>query len=281
MARSPAGDDQVVLRLGTGRGRRGHSLAELLVVVGIFSALMAVVALLFSSSVSLYRRTNSADSAMRELRKARAALERDLVLASPTVVRRTQVPSSLGAGMDGEALWFLSPVDPATGATIRRPNGRLCWQRNILYYLVVPDNHDATFGMTCVGGAAANGYDDRCPHKVLIRKVIDSGAPTVALDLSTEEALLPSVAGYLSRPVGFDLSAMADPAPTQRSIVASHLLTFETFTAPAPKSLPTEVLVDLRALAAEDARREMRVGADPAYDCRFTRQGPFSVFLRN
>lgn len=263
--------------------RRGHSLAELIVVFAIFSLLLTVVAVLLFQSVGVYRRTNGTDTALREMRKARAALERDLVLASPNQIRRARVPASLGGGDDGEALWFLSPVDPtATPPTVvRKRDGTPFWQRNILYYLVVPSNHNTTFGMSCAGGTDPNGYDDRCPHKVLIRKVIDSGVPTVATDETTEETLLPSVAGYTSRPNGYSLAGMPDPAPTQASIAAAQLLCFESVTAPAPNNVPTELFVDLRALSIEEARREMRVGTDPGYTSRFTHQAPFSVFMRN
>lgn len=263
--------------------RRGHTLPELIVVFGIFSLLLTVVAVLLTQSVGVYRRTNGTDTALREMRRARAALERDLVLASPSQIRRARVPASLGGGDDGEALWFLSPVDPNASppTVLRKRDGTPFWQRNILYYLVVPNNHNTTFGMSCAGGTAANGYDDRCPHKVLIRKVIDSGVPTNPADETTEETLLPNVGAYTTRPNGYSLAGMPDPAPTVPSIVASHLLGFETFTAPPPGNVPTEVLVDLRALSTEEARREMRVGVDPAYTSRFTHLAPFSVFLRN
>lgn len=260
----------------------GHTLQEMIVVFGIFSTILAITALLFRESQATFRRTNSQDTAMRELRKARAAIVRDLVVGRPGQVQRAQVPDSLGGGgKDGEALWFLSPVDPATGEMVHKQDGSPFWQRNILYYLVVPNNHDATFGMSCLGGAAANGYDDRCPHKVLIRKVIDSGAATIPTDETTEETLLANVAPYLTRPLGFSLAAMAEPGLTEREISAAWLLGFESSTAPPPSNIPREIFIDLRALSIEEARREIQVGAAPCFVSRFTRTAPFSVYLRN
>lgn len=260
--------------------RRGYSLLESLVVLGVFSLLMTVVAVLFFESSNIYRRTDSADSASRELRKVRAALERDLVLASPDEIQRAPVPGSLGAGQDGEALWFLSPIDPATGATVRKHDGSPFWQRNILYYLVVPAGHNALFGVNCPGAAGPTGYEDGCSHKVLIRKEIDAGTPTDPTDETTEETLITNIAPYLSAPNGYDLSAMTEAGLTEKRIVASSLLHFETFTAPPPAGIPSELLVDVRALSIAEARRKAGLGTS-AYTGPFTLQSPFSVSLRN
>ncbi|MBI3927615.1 MAG: hypothetical protein HY319_18895 [Armatimonadetes bacterium] len=260
----------------------GTSLLELLVALFVGSLLLLVMAVLFVRTQGLYRSISGSDSALRQLRKARTALEKDLILSRPGDVRRAQVPDSLGGGgQDGEALWFLSPVDPATGEMMRKQDGRAFWQRNILYYLVVPADHDSTFGMICTGGRGPNNCDDRCPHKVLIRKVIDSGPPTVPTDEATEETLITDITAYLTRPSGYSLAAMAEPGLTEATIVAAQLLTFESLSAPAPNNIAPEVFVDLRAVSIEGARRELRVGSDSLYTGRFTQTAPFSVFLRN
>lgn len=264
------------------RNRRAISLLELMLGTGIFTLIMIVLVGLFNQSLSVWRTTSGSDTAMRELRKTRAALERDLVLSRPTLVARTQVADHLGGGgSDGEALWFLSPVDPVTGQIVRKSDGSPMWMRNILYYLVVPANHDATFGMHCNGGAAASGYDDRCPHKLLVRKIIDDGGATVATDESTEEALIANIAPYLTQPTGYDLSGMAEPGVEEKRIIANSLLTFSSQTAPPPNNIGTEVAVDQRAMSISEARREVQVGTIPGSDSRFTMQSPFSVFLRN
>lgn len=258
---------------------RGFSLLELSVAAAVFSVLLLVVLALFNQSIYVWRVTSSADGANRELRKVRAALERDLALTSPTEIARAQVPGHLGGGAsDGEALWFLSPIDPATGEIVLDEDGLPVWQRNILYYLVVPGDHAGTFGSTCAGGAAANGYDDRCPHKILIRRVIDAGTATIPTDPTTREALIaPGAIGpYLVQPTGFDISALPDTR-----IVANNLLCFETVSAPPPNNQAREVLVDVRAVGVEEARRETSVGTAPLYNSRFTEQHPFSVFPKN
>ncbi|MEW6281946.1 MAG: hypothetical protein AB1758_25300 [Candidatus Eremiobacterota bacterium] len=246
--------------------------------VGIFSVMLVVTALLFNDSIKVWRSTSGADTANREMRKARTALERDLILARPSELRRVAVPDSLGGGgNDGEALWFLSPVDPATGTMVRKADGTPFWQRNILYYMVVPNNHQNTFKMSCTGGAGPGGFDDRCPHKVLIRKVIDSGTPTVVTDETTEETLLPDVSAYLTRPNGYDLSGMGgEPGLAETRVVGAQLLTFFSQSVPGP-----EVAVTLQAVAVDEARRQIQLGTAALSSGPFSYSFPFSVFLRN
>jgi hypothetical protein len=245
------------------RHRKGFSVLELLVSATVFSLVTALLVLLFSQSLEVWRRTSGRDTAARELRKARAALERDLALASPAQLRRS-------SNLDGEALWFLSPIDPATRQIARGSDGLAIWQRNILYYLVIPANHDALFGVQCTPAAGPNGMDDRCTHKVLVRKVIDS------------DTLLPDVSAYLTQPNGFDLSGMSgEPNLDEAAIVANRLLTFQTESAPPPHGVPNLVRVDLRAVDEEEARHETTVGTQSMYIGKYTLQGPFTVLLEN
>ncbi|MCE7870856.1 hypothetical protein DYH09_10805 [bacterium CPR1] len=261
---------------------RGTTVLELLLGMGLFTLMMVVLVGLFNQSLLIWRTTSGSDTAMRELRRVVAALDRDLALASPAMLSRTQVVDHLGGGgRDGEALWFLSPLDPATGQLARKPDGSPMWMRNVLYYLVVPANHDTVFSMSCPGGAGPNGYDDRCPHKLLIRKVIDSGPPTLAADEASQEELLVDVSAYLTQPDGFDLGAMAEPGLEDKRVIANNLLMFQTLSAPPPVGAPREVAVDVRAMSVEEARREIRVGLEAGASSRFTLQLPFSVLLQN
>lgn len=262
------------------RSRRGYTLLELAVTTGLFAALLVVTAALFTQTMRFWRSSSSSDTANRELRKARGALARDLALASAAQLDRGPVPSSLGGADDGEALWFLSPVDPNSGQAAHLQAGGPFWQRNVLYYLVVPANHDATFGMSCTGTPdGASGYESACGHKVLVRKQIDSGPATDATDEASIETLLPDVAVYMTRPNGFDTSGMlAEPGLEDVEIVASYLLHFESATG----GIPNAVDIDLRAVALEDAQKEISLGSISVLMMeRFTRHAPFSAFLQN
>ncbi|MEW6277233.1 MAG: hypothetical protein AB1758_01325 [Candidatus Eremiobacterota bacterium] len=254
------------------------SLAEVLVAGFVFSLLLGVAVLLFRHSTQVWKHASSAEGARHGLSSARAALERDLRLSDPALVARADVPTSLGGGPDGQALWFLSPVDPATGEVVRKQDGYPFWQRNILYYLVVPSNHDAVFGVACAGGAdPADGYDDRCPHKVLIRKVIDDGVPTTPADEATEEALIADITPYLTRPVGFSTAGMTgEPGLELKRILGGGFLKFSTRSVTA-----REIAVDLRSVAFGEAARNLRVGQVSLVQGRYTHRLDFSVLLRN
>jgi hypothetical protein len=152
-----------------------------------------------------------------------------------------------------------------------KPDGSRMWQRNILYYLVVPERDP------CTGGAASNGFDDHCPHKLLIRKVIDNAPPTVPTDETTEEALLSDVTPYLTQPSGLDTSGMSvEPGVGEVRIVALNLLGMEL-----RRPQEAETQVDLRALSLLDAMRNLRVGSISLTESSFTQQEGFSVFPRN
>ncbi|MBI3925133.1 MAG: hypothetical protein HY319_06300 [Armatimonadetes bacterium] len=258
------------------RDLAGVTLLELVFSLGLFTLLLVILTLLFTQTLGVWRKIDSADTADREIRKAVAALRSDLQLASPSRLNRTQVPPSLGAGNDGEALWFLSPIATSGQMAHKQDSAEPLWQRNILYYLVVPQNHNPTFGMNCSGIAGPTGYEAACSHKVLIRKVIDSGVATVPTDESTEETLIADITPYLTHPNGYDLSGMNEPGVEHQEIVASRLLTFESQNAG-----PSEVSVELRAVALQDAQRETRLGSVSMYTGRFTAVAPFSVFLKN
>lgn len=256
---------------------RGHTIVEVLIAASIFSVCLLVLAALFTQTQNLWRSINSRDVSRRELAKASASLQRDLKLASGQELSKTRVPPSLGSGDDGEAIWFLSPVDPVSGQMVHRQDAKPFWQRNILYYLVVPANHNNSFQVNCLGTAGPGGYEVACAHKVLIRKVIDSGPATIPGNETTQETLVPSVAAYLTRPNGLSVAAMAgEPNLKEVKIVATNLLYFAT-TAPGA----TQLDIELRAVAVELARHQMPLGSTSIYDSRYTRQAALNLILNN
>ncbi|MBI3925296.1 MAG: hypothetical protein HY319_07145 [Armatimonadetes bacterium] len=264
-------------------GRRGVTLIEVAVTVGLFSLVAVVLALAIQESSRVYRQLSSETEAQSALRQAELALDGDLRSASIAQMATALVPDSLGGGgNDGSALWFLSPRDPVTGVVHHKADGSPFWQRNILYYLVVPADHDQLFGYTCTGGAGPGGMDDRCPHKVLIRKVIDLAPATDPADEATEETLLPEVTDYLTRPAGYDTSGMsAEPGLQEVSIVARKLIFFRVTLAPVPASWPNEVEIDVRATSIEEAEKSVRVGSVALGTGPFTTQQLISVFTPN
>lgn len=240
------------------RGRRtGIGLAEVLVTIGLFGFVTAAIFLMLSRGHEMWRRDSGSHTATLALNTSLRSLEQDL-LQGPAQPSVTTVAAHLsGGGSDGQAVWTLS-ARAVDGSFTKTDDGYPFWQRNVLYYLVVPLNHQTLFGLNCAGGADPSGFDDRCPHKMLIRKVIDSGPATdPSGDPETvAESLLDDVSPYLTQPAGWDTSAMAAESGLESvEIVAGGLLRFEA------RPLPGGIVVDLRATALDQARRELTVGA--------------------
>lgn len=258
--------------------RRGVTLLEMMIALSLFSVIGLLLAFAFKQAGQIYGSVSGSTDTRTVLAKAQAALARDLERTSFSSVNVATGPTSLGP-FDGDVVWFLSAIDPVTDMYLRKSDGTPFWQRNILYYSVVPNNHAGLFGFNCSGGADVAGYEVQCPHKILIRKVIDSGAVTIPTDESTEEeALLPAqVAGYLSRPNGYDTSGFSEPGLEQVSLPAANLLSFRARLAPNPE-WPREVLLNLDAVAIKTAQRELRIGSVALDETRFTSRLSLSHF---
>lgn len=255
---------------------KGLTLIEVLVTVTLFSLVTLSTFLLLSRGHQFWRDSSGHHTATLKLNAAkRLSLELD---ESTNPVGIADVPSSLSGGApDGKAVWFLSARDSATGEFVRGPDGAPFWQRNVLYYLVVPQQHATLFGSVCAGGPGP-GPDDYCPHKVLVRKVIDSGPPTVPSgDIATTvEELLPDVAAYLTRPDGYEVNNMAGESGLEQArLVATQLLYFDAVESSG------EVILDLRATSIPSVSRRMTVGSGPLGEDGLTSQSLRSVFPRN
>lgn len=253
------------------KSTRGTTILELAIGLTIFSLLGILLAVALRQGSRIWVEGLSSSDAQTELRKAYGNVYVDLKATQFDDVAVTAVPGSLsGGGNDSDAVWFLSAEDPATGEVIRKSDGSPFWQRNILYYAAVPSNHQSMYGFTCEGGSDANGYDDRCPHKILIRQVIDAGQVTNPTDESTEETLLTSaeIQSYLGRPGDLNLAGVSGPNTERVDLIASKVQYFRVQLEPVP-DVPGEVRVDLRTTKIQQARKEVRLGTDHL--------GPYSI----
>jgi hypothetical protein len=198
-------------------------------------------------------------------------LRRDLGLAAYEAVRVAPGPTSL-LGRDGDALWFLSAIDPATGQFVRNADGTPRWQRNILYYTVVPNGLDnADFQGA---GIDVNGYEASYPYKLLVRKQIDWGTPTAAGDSTATEELISDITPFLERPQGLAFTANDCE---QVGLAANHLLSFQA----TPNNQLRSVRVTLQAAGLEEARKEFPIGARDLLDARFLLERRMEIFPEN
>lgn len=222
--------------------------------------------------------SSSGQDAAQRLQKAAIALERDFPMASVSNVRVRPVPASLsGGGYDGDAIWFLSAVNPHDGKAYVKADGTPFWQCHIIYYSVVPDQVEA-LATRPIRAGITNDYEDRCPHKVLVRKVVDVGTPTDASDEDSAEVLMDDPSRFLTRPTKYDVSAMTAQAETLKvDIVTNDILYFRAETQTAPSG----VQFDLRALGIEEANSVATAQSISLLDSPFTKQSLLFVKARN
>ncbi len=241
----------------TPKSSRGFSLAELLMALTLLSMIVLFSFLYLDRSQRLWRRVNASSSAGQSLRKASARLGPDLRNCGKKEIDTTT--NGTGTQRLGDAVWFLSAEHPDDGTFVRTDGGGSFWQRNILYYLTVPLDHDSRYGTAC------HAWERVCPHKILLRKVIDSGpATTPASPESAKEELLTvaQAAAYLTRPATLDLSTASEPGVTKVEYVTGTLLDLRVELEKSGESV-LEVRCDLEAPLLEDARGHVAVGQQP------------------
>ena len=207
------------------RGRtRGLTLPELLVSMGVFALLSVVLFAASQMGIRSFTAVQGRYGASAALRRATTALQKDIAHADSSFMQS----ALLGTG-HGDILWFLSADDPDMNASSQErfqvnDAGRPEWRRNIIYYLARPTDHDrVSGGYTCVAGAG--GLNDTiCPHKFLIRMVVDGPDGP-----DGEEALLSEaeVKTYALQPPGYNLGGLLAPAEVEDvKLVSNDMLQF-------------------------------------------------------
>ncbi|MGE0494309.1 MAG: type II secretion system protein J [Vulcanimicrobiota bacterium] len=255
--------------------RRGFTLAEIGVTTAIFSLFLILFIVVMRSSSQLSQGISSEQDNVFALQKARGSVESDLRETSFSQLK-TKVVTKLG--QDIPAVWFLSAYDQVDGRFRTQDDGTPQWNTNILYYLAAPKKHDQLFGQTC------DGYDARCPHKFLVRRVIRKRPWEEAPDLPRpEEKLVPdaNIDHWVVVPedysLGFPELGTAPAYVMESRLVASGLLTFEVHLGPDP-TWPNEVEVVCSAFSKEKAGQGVAVGSVSLIDSEWTDHLVFSVF---
>ncbi|MBT9586114.1 hypothetical protein IV102_22425 [bacterium] len=220
--------------------RAGLSLLEVVLTSVFFAALSLVAWLAMSSSVSIWARASGRDEAHRNLIKAISWFRRDLVSArlSATTFQQSALQTTSGC-KEGDAIGFLSPIDPGSDQLTTKTDGTPFMMRTIVYYLAAPRQDP------CQQGSDGSGYEGFCPHKILVRRVLDSGTPTLdPSQMASEESLDPGWPNWLERPDSFQL------IDEQRQLLAINLLTFRV------QEQGPVVRIELRAVSLLEARQK-------------------------
>lgn len=227
-----------------------------------------------------FKRVDGHNDVTLQMKRATRNISKDLKTSFFDATRVEQVPGV--GGFDGDALAALTAgagVEARQGAATDE-DGAPFWQRNVIYYPIRPQ------GDTCVGAADADGYDDVCPHKMLLRKVVDSPPATSPMPpgvpLTDTEVLLTSLLPYLTRPSSLTLGPMlaAEPDLKFAEVVCTNLLSMRVRREPDPQ-YPGEIEVTLTAFNEGASDRTFNTGQAHLTGHQNVVTQVISVFPRN
>lgn len=249
------------------KGTRGISLPELLLVVALFSLFLIVLYQVMRSSLVIGLKTESSEDVGLQLRKAYFSLEQDLRAAS-------RLQMSFDENENHSVLWFLSAVDQETGELALKEDGTPFWQRNIIYFTATPKDHDSYYGVRC-------GQPSYCPHKVLVRRVVDAGPSTDSdsAESEIEELLTPSlVQDWVERPSSLMDLDFSNAAREER-VIATGLLDFKVVL--EPEGWDREISCRLKGFSHKEAGKSFAIGSQSLESTPFTHEIEASFFPPN
>lgn len=228
--------------------RRGFNLLEVVCALGLFAALSLIAVLCLRHVGQVWQRSSARDQAFRELQRAQLAMHRDLLNASRGANQSVFSPVQAGSGSvnTSDALAFVVPSPDQEDLKLSG-GGTAVLQRLVTYYLAVPSNVDAQTGLTHTFAADADGYEDQCAYKWLIRKEEDAPAPA-GPDQQPEVPPNWLASGVIEIPT----QLWQEPG---RRVVALNLLQMRV------EQGPPLWQIRLTAVAVADARRKLAMGS--------------------
>lgn len=247
--------------------RRGLSLPELLLTVTLFSLFLIIPYQVMKSARTIDLRTASSQDVGVQLRKAYFSLEKDLRVASCLQMNFYETE-------DHSVLWFLSAVDHETGGFSLKDDGKPFWQRNIIYFTAIAKDHDSYYGVRC----SPPSY---CSHKVLVRRVVDTGPSTSpdSAESEIEELLPPSlVQDWVEQPRSLGDLDFSNAARKER-VIATGLIDFKIVL--EPEGWGKEVSCSLKGFSHEEAGKNFAIGSQPLESAPFTHELEASFFPAN
>lgn len=260
----------------------GFTLLEIVVSCAVFLVAMALLASILTSSRSLLTEISGNADASQKIKKIFLSMSRELKAASFLQLKTTSMANMPGPGSAGDAVWFLSAFDQANGLQARGDDARPRWQRNVIYYPSIPTDHDSLYGTHCDGGTDAEGYDLHCPHKVLVRKVVDSGPisrydnPDDIEELISEAAIGP----YLNAPNGFTVPLLGAGSELAQ-VVSPGILSIRVEKFASTSLEPQHIKIRLKVVNLEELGKKTALGRENLEASPQTESLEFSVFPEN
>lgn len=254
--------------------RRGFTIIELLVSASLFMLVLAMLFMVLKLGFETWRTVSARDSAQRQVRRLQLQLTRDVQRASTggvTVAPTADFAGVSGGNFDGGILWFQSNVDLPSGLVIRDPSAVPIYQNTIVYYLAKPSNalHTSRYGYSCQNWVGANTADpDRvCPHKVLIRLVLQKVAHAPPDYTPQDPTYTPAELGvHCVRPADLLLTNISGAEVIEKKVICDQILYF------LPSRNGGAIDFDVRVTRAREAEAKVGVGQSGAslYDSNFT-----------
>ena len=250
----------VVLSAGL-KSRRAFSLTEVIVALVLFGLLSALGYLCLRQVVGVQRRSAGRDEALRNLLRAAETLQRDLSNSAHQAQRWAVEPALLGTGSarSSDALALLVSPQNQDGLELSS-DSKAEYSQIASYYLAVEPGRSASYV------ADAEGYEEQCPWKWLIRKQSDAPAAIFPDTLSAIPAGW--LAGQLEQPT----ILWKEP---QRRVVAQNLLQFRVLQGPPMWE------IRLTAVSLDEASRELALGQVPLSQHRTCLTYRVSVLAHN
>lgn len=234
------------------RATNAFTLLELILSTGLFAMLILVFGAMLTLGLRAWRNMEARHMAERDLRQSSFQLLKDLKGSRPDRIR-----TSLLSNLDGQVLWFSTSLR-RNGEPCRDPDGEPIWQGTIVYYLIRPDAawHIQLYGSAC-NSWSGPGPDAFCPHKLMIRRRIETLPHTAVPATAAESEPLPATVdpytGPSTRPTDWFLSNLPNPGGdvVETEAVARTLLEFSAAPAVANPDLLTLRFGALRRLEAQ------------------------------
>ncbi len=251
-------------------GRAGYTMIEVMVTLAIAGILLTVLALAVQMSDQAVRKATGSHDSSLLLKKAARRLRQDLMQTSRQETRIVNISGS-GGVLEGQALCFLSSRN-SQGVDQVSTAGGPKWMCNVIYYCVAPAQHDSFAGQSCSQSLGTWGIDDRCAHKVLIRKEINqpdgSGVnpdPEVLLGAS-------QLSSEVIRPTKLDVSAILTGANCQKAeIIGTQMLGM------AVQSTNQGIHVRLATVDVSRASKEKGIGTSSLLNTSYTQSYEFTI----
>jgi len=239
------------------------SLPELIVSMGIFSLLVLAFIAILNLGLRSWVNMEGRHLGERDLRQAEFSLLRDL-----KATRADNVVCGTLSNGDGGLLWMNSTLRRGgllDGQACRDTDGEPIWQATIVYYLVrpAPALHQQLYGYQCPPWAGG-GVDPLCPHKLLIRRLIETQAHTAVPAVKTESEPFPAnVNAWVGNPVVQPSDMKLSNLPNPGSVIESKIvaLTMLSFIPLRPSASLDRVDLHLATVRRQEAEKHLAVGS--------------------